>query len=139
MTRFSRLMQLVACALLFAACAGPGARTHVATFHNWTGAQPLTYELVRTPAQVESLEHAAYEAMLEERLGRAGFSRAQPARYRVGLDYRVVQNETIGARPGPSVSLGASSAPASASAWVSACRSAVHRHRRRSSSRVRFD
>lgn len=79
-----------AAAALLAGCAGvPTMQGEVTRFHRWTAAEPLTFAFRREAAQVDSLEHRSYEALVRERLRALGFVEAEAAgaRYRVGFDY----------------------------------------------------
>lgn len=104
--RWPCVLASLAIAAALAGCATPAARTEVSTFHQWPGTTAPTYELTRAPSQTGSLEFDAYERTLREQLRAAGFVPASPARYRVAMDYKVVQDNNIGARPSPLLGLG---------------------------------
>jgi hypothetical protein len=77
--------------LLLAGCAMP-LRGQLTAFHEWPADAPRTYRFVRTDAQRDSLEQAAWEKALRAELARAGFQEAPSPRFAIGFDYRVVRH-----------------------------------------------
>ncbi|MCL4185273.1 MAG: DUF4136 domain-containing protein [Burkholderiaceae bacterium] len=77
--------------LLLAGCAMP-LRGQLTAFHEWPADAPRTYRFVRTDAQRDSLEQAAWEKALRAELARAGFQETPSPRFAIGFDYRVVRH-----------------------------------------------
>ncbi len=78
-------------AVLLAGCATP-LRGQLTAFHEWPADAPRTYRFVRTDAQRDSLEQAAWEKVLRAELARAGFREDPSPRFAIGFDYRVVRH-----------------------------------------------
>lgn len=79
---------LAAGALLLAGCAAP-MRGQVTAFNEWPAQAPLTYRFAFTDQQRDSLEQAAWAAVLRAELARAGFRESDTPRFAVRFDYRV--------------------------------------------------
>ncbi len=85
------LLAVVALSALLAGCATP-LRGELTAFHQWpTADAPRTYRFVRSPAQRDSLEHAAYEPVVAAELARAGFTPSANPRYEVGFEFNVAR------------------------------------------------
>lgn len=81
---------VVVAAVLLAGCAMP-LRGQLTAFHEWPADAPRTFRFVRSAAQRDSLEHAAWEQVMRAELARAGFREAVEPRFSVSFDYRVMR------------------------------------------------
>jgi hypothetical protein len=78
---------VVVALLLLGGCALPIA-SDVTVFHEWPDQAPRSYRFAATEAQLDSLEHASYRALMRAELARVGFvETAQAPRFEVRIEF----------------------------------------------------
>lgn len=84
---------LLAATLLIGGCANI-IRSQVTVFHDWPG-EPgeRTYAFAKLPGDENNLELHTYQNLVRQQLTRLGFQEAQPAVFKVGMEYSIEVRE----------------------------------------------